>query len=98
MGIRCLCWGLEQIPVSPNALVSFPTLITGRPLGQQGWVPLPTTRGRPAHTMPLCKLEPEHTGELKALIGVEGLTAHLPTPPRPCRSPEHQACPGVQRP
>ena len=85
MRVRRFCCGLEQTPISPNALVPFLTLVTGRPLGRQGWGP-PTTRGSLACMMLLCKLRLSTLGEPKAGTGVEGLTAQLPTPPRPCRS------------
>lgn len=62
MGVRRLCWRLEQTAVPTNALVPFPTLTTGRVLRQQDWGP-PTTRGRPAHTMFLSRLTLSTSGE-----------------------------------
>lgn len=89
LGVRCPCWGLEQIPISPSALAPFPALATGRSLGQQGWGP-PTTRGRPAHTMPCGQAVREHIWGTQGRYCGEVLTASLPTPTRPYISLGHQ--------
>ena len=67
MGVRRLCWSLEQIAIPTNALVPFPTLTTGRVLGQQDW-DTPTTRGRPAHTMFFVQAHPEYIWETQLHI------------------------------
>lgn len=67
MGVTRLCWGLEQTAIPANALVPFPTLSTGRVLGQQDWGP-PTTRGRLAHTMFFVQAHLEHIWETQLHI------------------------------